>query len=269
MVKCNGGGKAFSVEIPAGGLAQAEEGVKVAGGSGADVIRAAAGEGKVKKYQMECFVALIRSHADVIGFDVAVGDAFSFEDDDGFEQVRSETLKKVEIQAAILAESLGEGLFTGAIEQNGGAMVKFQNLVAADKKIVGELLEHFTFIFNALVVVVVDGDFEDKFLLILADQQSGGGGTGAKLAEDLVAAGQDVSSLGVGGVAHELVAGCGQLFFNLVEKREELGGVVEAIIEVRIGAVLDELIERFRRTVDDTADAQAAIGRDVIVGGKI
>ena len=72
-------------------------------------------------------------HADVIRLYVPVGDSFALQDDDRLEQVLTESLEQVQTEAALLADALGEGLFTGAVKQNGRAIAKLDDAVTTDE----------------------------------------------------------------------------------------------------------------------------------------
>ena len=188
-----------------------------------------------------------------------MGDAFTFEDDDRFKEVLAEALEKVEAEAAFLAQTFAQRLVAGPVEENSGAVGEMKDAVAADDQRAVEFLKHLTFVLHPVVVIRIDRDLGDIFLILLADQHGNGRGTGAEFADDFVPARQDVARLGLGGIANDLVARRRQFFLDLVEQLEEFGGGVEAITDVRIGAVLDELIEGLRCAIHDGADAEATV----------
>ena len=127
-----------------------------------------------------------------------------------------------------------------------------------------ELLKNLAFAVDAVVVVRIDGDLGHILLVVLADQHGGRGRTGAELSDDFIAARQNVAGFGMGWIADELVARRRQLVFDLVEELDELVDRVEAVADVRVGAVLDQLVERLRRSVQNRADAKAPVGPELL-----
>ena len=185
-------------------------------------------------------------NADVVGLDVAVGDAFAFQEDDGLQQVFAEALEQVEAEPAFFADALAQGLVAGLVQEDGRAIAELKDAVAADDQRAVELLENLAFVADAVVVVGIDGDLGDELLVVLPDQQGGCRRTRAELPNDFITARQDVARLCMGGIADKLVARRGQFVFDLVEELDELGGGVEAVADIRVGAVLDQLVERSR-----------------------
>jgi hypothetical protein len=171
---------------------------------------------------MERSVSTPESDADVVGLDVAVGNARPFQEDDGLKEVLSEAMEQIETEPAFLAQTLAHGLVAGLIEENGHAIGELEDTVATGDKGVVELLENLAFVTDAVVVVRIDGDLGHKLLVLLADQHSGRGRTGAELPDDFIATRQNVAGFGVSGIADELIARRRQLVFDLIKELDEL-----------------------------------------------
>ena len=62
--------------------------------------------------------------ADVVGLDVAVRDALLLEPVDGLEQVLAEALEQLEVEAALVAQALGERLVAGLRHEEAGAVAE-------------------------------------------------------------------------------------------------------------------------------------------------
>ena len=207
LVQRDGGREPFGVQIPARRLAQGQEGIEVTGGSGPDVLGAAAGQGEIEQDQVQRIAAADGRDADVVRFDVAVGDALALQQNHRLQEIVAEPLEQIETEPALFLESRAQRLVPGLVQQQGDSIGKLKNFVAAHDQRTVQFLEHLAFVADTVVVVGIDGDLDDKLLVLPADQQGRGGGAGAELADDLVAPGQHVAGLGVDRVGRWSVVG--------------------------------------------------------------
>lgn len=65
------------------------------------------------------------------------------------------------------------------------------------------------------------------------------------------------------GISDKLVAWGRQLILHLLQVLDEFVDRIEAIADVRVGTVLDQLIEGFRRSVQRRADTKASMSTEL------
>ena len=173
--------ESLSLQVPSRRLAEGQEWVEIAGGAGADVLWAASRQGEVEEHQVQGIAAADGGDPDVVGLDVAVSDAFAFEDDYGFQEILAEAFKQIKAEPTFLSQSLGERrglpLLTGVqfnfarrIKNERGPVREVDYAVATDDQWAIELLEDLSLVANAIIVVGVNRDLGDELLVLLANQ---------------------------------------------------------------------------------------------------
>jgi len=105
LIEDEGGGKALGARVPA--VAKGEEGLHVVRGAGADVVEGKTGEGEIEELEVELLGVF--ANADVVGLEIAMGDAFVLEEFQDVEQVVTEAFEEFAGETAIFGG--GEFLF--------------------------------------------------------------------------------------------------------------------------------------------------------------
>ena len=90
-------------------------------------------------------------HADVVGLNVAVGDALLIEVVDRLDQFLAEALQEVERQAGFFADTVGQRLFAGLAHQQRGATIDRERALPLDDVRVPEFRERFALGGNAVI----------------------------------------------------------------------------------------------------------------------
>ena len=120
---------------------------------------------------MKGAVAAPTGFADVVWFDVSMGDPLSFQDDDGFMQVFAEPLKQVQRKAPFLFDALRKRLVARQVEHDCSSVAHRRRAVIANDQGAVELLKDFSFIAYAVVVIGVDRDLQHELSVFLFDKQ--------------------------------------------------------------------------------------------------
>ncbi len=256
-------GVALGVEIPA--LAQGQEGIKIAVGARADLLNRRAGQGEVEKHEVQLVPAAHHAHRDVVGLDVAVGDTLLFQIAHGADQIVAEALEQVDVEAALDAQAVAQGLDAqfflvredGAYEK-ARILAHVQRTHEIDHAGVAQLWDDLGFVHQTLVVVQVRGDLEHEVLAFALHEHGDGGAALTQALDHPEAAGEEIALLGVGGGVHFFHVGRAQLALGQIEVFQEVGDGVEAVGDVGVGAVLDEVLKFAACGIEDGGDLQPA-----------
>ena len=260
LVEGDRGGEALGIGVPARGLAQGQEGVEVGHGAGADVLGRGVGQGEVEQHQVQLLALAHECDAEVLGLDVAMGHAFLLQPVDCLEQVLAEALEELEVQPALLAQALGQGLLAGLVHQDADPALIVAHLVQGnDELVTAQTAQHRGLGLEAGVVVGLQGHLEHLLLALVVHQQGQGGGTLAEALLDHQAVDQAVAGFGLERVADQGLGGLrgGDLVFELLELVQEVGHRVEPAGDLGVGAELDQELERLGGTVEHGGDLQA------------
>ena len=172
LVERHGCGKALGVNVPAWRLAQAEEGIEVGARAGLDVVDGSFRQGEVEQHQLQAAAMRRRAKADVVGLDVAVIDAFVFQEDDRLQQFLAETPDEIQ-RGAVVAQEMSQRVLAGTAHQQRRAAGNGQRFAPLDNIGMAQLAQGFTFGNQAPVVAGVQGNLEDQLFGVAAssDQQ--------------------------------------------------------------------------------------------------
>src|SRR6266487_2708529 len=130
-----------------------------------------------------------------------MGDAFTLQNYNCFQQVFPETLEHVQAEATFLSNPLAQSGLASPVQEDCCPIVHLDYAVAPHDERASELLEYLTFVSNAIVVVCINRNLYDIFAAFLANQERGRRRPNAQLADHLETAGEDIAWFGVGRIA--------------------------------------------------------------------
>ena len=268
-----GHGVAFGIVVKAGRrLAQGQERVKVAGCACADVGRRHRHERKIKEHDLERAVVARAPDGDVVGLDVAMGDAPAIEIGHHANQVFAKSLKEFGLQTTLLAEPCAECLDSliflvgeDGPHQEASRLAQLDRIDErhdTDIPVVQELLEDRTLRPNTVVVFQCRGCLEDQLLgasaRLAGHEQGNRAGALPDAALHAEATGQHVAHLRVDWVFHLVAGRVGELLLGEIEVFEKLGRCVESLAHVRVRSVADEVAEWATGCVEHRCQLEAA-----------
>ena len=254
--------------VPARWRAFAKERVEVGAGADPDLVRRHPSEREVEQDELE--PALAGTDADVVGLDVAVGDAVPLQRGDRLEQVVAEPLEQLQPEPGLLAEPLGQRLVARLVEHQDGPALDLADVVQADDELAADPLQGLGLVAEPAVDLRVAGDLQHELLVAAAGQQGDAGGPLAEEPLDDEAALDAVA--GPGRRRVDLGPGVGrrQLVLDVVEQLEEVGRGRHPGVDVGVGAPADQLLQLGPGAVEDRREPQAAVlgERPVDLGGR-
>jgi hypothetical protein len=127
LVQGGGGGVPVGGGVPPTAGTLGEEGVEVTGCAGLEACVGSTGEREVEQHQVQRAVATARADTEIVGFEVAVGNALALEYADDLEEVVAEAVEEVETESTLdgkpvrKREALTVVGVTGGSEPKGGA----------------------------------------------------------------------------------------------------------------------------------------------------
>ena len=214
----------LGVKVPAWGLAQGEQRVEVSRGPGPDVLGRGPRQREIEEHHVQGVAPPDHPHRNVVRLDVPVGDALLLEVIHDVEQVLTESLEMLDVEAPFLAQPLAERLdpILALIDEDrphekGGMFADLGKLAEFDNVLVPELLEHLGLVLNASVLLRVTCSLEYVLLAIALDQQGDGTGALPKTLENGESVGKEVSFLGLRWVEDILMFGRGEFVLDGIE----------------------------------------------------
>jgi hypothetical protein len=185
-MQCNCRGISFRMQVPAALGPQCEEGIKVGPRASLDVLGRRAGELEIKQDKAQTAAPAGRCDANVIGLDIAMGDALLFKVIERLEEIFPESAHEIERGHVIAPQPFGEGAIARLLHEDGGATGDRQRVDNADDVLVMQAAQDSRFGLQAITVCLVHGDLEDQFVIlaIAPDQQCVGRATAAEFADN-------------------------------------------------------------------------------------
>ena len=174
LVQRHGCREPFRVGVPARRLARLQERVEVMARAGQDVLGRRAREREVEQDEMELVADLRR--AQVFRLDVAMRNALLLEPVDRREEVLTEPLEQLQMEAALLAQAVGErGVARPGHEQThtvvARAVLERQDLMELHDVLMAQGAEHVRLRAEAIVVLRRQRHLEHVFLTVALDEQ--------------------------------------------------------------------------------------------------
>ena len=130
-----------------------------------------------------------------------------------------------------------------------------------------ELGQHLALAGDTVIVLGVHSDLHDILTVVFCHQKRHSGRTRAKLSEDLIATRQYIVGFGLGGITHELIGGCCQFVFDLIQMLQEVLNGLHANANVGISAILNQFIERLRSTIDHSTHPKTTLISELLSQG--
>ena len=139
--------------------------------AGRDVVGRCAAQREVEQHELQLAGAVF-SDSDVLGLDVAMGDAFGFKMVHRFDELFTEALQHVEGQAPLFLELLGHRPVAGALKQQGRAPGDRERLAVGNDVLVMQPGKYLALCGQTVVMRDVAGDLENVFFVatVLAHQ---------------------------------------------------------------------------------------------------
>ena len=253
LVQGDGGREPLGVGVPAGRLARLQERVEVVARAGQDVLGRRARQREVEEHEVELVADLRR--AEVVGLDVAVRNALLLEPVDGGQQVFPEPLQQLQVQAALVAQAVGERGLAGAGHQQprplaARAVVERQLVVQLDDVLMAQAAQHVRLGAQAVVVVGRQRHLQHVLAPVALDEE---GERRAPLAEpphhDQPVA-ELVAGAGLDWVGPGALVGPGQLFFDVFQLFQKLADRPEPGRHLGMGRVLHEELQVLASAVE-------------------
>ena len=262
LVQRDGRREPLGVGVPAGRLARLQERVEVVPRARQDVLGRRAREREVEEHEVELAADLGR--AEVVGLDVAVGDALLLQPVDGGQQVFAEALEQLQVQAALVAQPVGERAVARAGHQQprpfaARAVAERELVVQLDDVLVAQPAQHVRLGAQAVVVVGRQRHLEHVLAPVALDEQ---GQRRAPLAEPPLhdeAVAELVAGAGLDWVGPGTLVGTGQLFLDPFQLFQELADRGEPRRHRGMGGVLHEKLEALADPVEVRRDLQALL----------
>ena len=140
----------------------------------------------------------VLADTDVVGLEIAVGDAFVFEEFEEVEKIVTEALEELAREASIFAEAGGKGAVAGALHEEGVEAVEGEEVAFwSDDEFVAKPFQEFELVAQAAIVFGFEGNLQHQFLFIASHQKGGGRSAGAEAGGDLEVAGEDFADGGL------------------------------------------------------------------------
>ena len=174
------------MQVPTALGPQCEEGIEVGPCPSLDVFGRRAGEREIKQDKAQTAAPAGRCDADVVGLDIAMGDALLFKVIERLEKIFPKPAHQIERGHVIAPQPFGEGAIARLLHEDGGATGDSQRVDNADDVLVMQAAQDSRFGLQAITVRLVDGDLEDQFVIlaIAPDQQCVGRAAAAEFADN-------------------------------------------------------------------------------------
>ena len=211
--------------------------------AGRDVVGRRAAQREVEQHELELAVAVL-GNADVLGLDVAMGDALGFEVVHRFDQLFAEALQHVERQTPLFLELLGHRRGASALEQQGRAAGNGERLAVSHDVLVMQPREHLALSGQTVVVRDVARNLEHVLFVaaVLAHQQRVAGGAAPHALDDGEATVEAVVLTGDARVDRGFRVGGGEFVLDAIQVVQKLLHGVVSGEHVGAGGELDELL---------------------------
>ncbi len=201
----------------------------------------------------------------LVEFDVAVGDALLLQVAEGTQEVVAEPLQELERNGAELAQTLGQRALGGIVEEQAGVTEDVVGLVVGDDGLMPQLFQGLRFLAQALVVLGSGGQFEHALLPALHDDESDRAGPAPEALGHQEAALEGVTGARRGGIGAALAVGAAELVLDQVEILDEFTDRTDATAGVRVGGVVDEVLQLAAGTVLHIGDLQPLAAAELVL----
>ena len=186
LVERHRGGPVLGLAVVAAERPEREQRIEVGDGAGPEVFQRRAGEREIEEDEMEGVVAATHADGDVVGLDVAVEHSLGFEMVQPFEQVGAKPFEEVDLEPALAAEAVGEGLDqplgtvgVDRLHQEAGEAFDLHGLGQPHDPFVGERRECLGLLADAIVVLRGEGELENQLVVAAMNEYPDRAGTAA------------------------------------------------------------------------------------------